>query len=190
MTAVLSGIVLLAFAACLFVRAAALRRRGVRAFVQGPFEKSEIGLPVFVIILIYAALAKPLGLPMWGVIVRPFWTNAVPGWIGLVLCVLALVLFLLTLVSFGDSLRVGIDEKAPAKLMTGGMFAVSRNPLYLCFFLLLIGLVLIYRNLLMAAAAVFFAAMIHRQILKEEAFLKKHYGGEYEDYCRKVRRYL
>jgi len=190
MTIVLSGFILLAFAACLFVRAAMLRRRGIRAFVQGPLEKSEIALPVFVIILVYAALARPLGLPMWSVIVRPFWANAVPGWIGLVLCVIALVLFVLTLVSFGDSLRVGIDEKAPAKLMIGGMFAVSRNPIYLCFLILLIGLVLIHRNLLMVAAAVFFAAMIHRQILIEEAFLKKHYGGEYADYCRKVRRYL
>ncbi|MDR2500992.1 MAG: hypothetical protein LBD37_07940 [Treponema sp.] len=31
---------------------------------------------------------------------------------------------------------------------------------------------------------------IHRQILREEKFLKKHYGNEYEEYCNQVRRYL
>ena len=30
----------------------------------------------------------------------------------------------------------------------------------------------------------------HRQILREEAFLKKQYGGEYAAYCAKVRRYI
>jgi len=49
---------------------------------------------------------------------------------------------------------------------------------------------LIHHNLLITIAAVFFAAMIHRQILREEAFLKKQYGGEYAAYCAKVRRYI
>ena len=187
---VLSGIVLLSFAACLIVRAAALRGRGVRALVQGPFEGGDIILPVFAIALLYSALARPLGLPMWDVLVRPFWEGAGRGWAGLVLCVLSLIGFILSLASFGDSFRVGIDEKAPSKLMTGGMFALSRNPMYLCFFILLAGLFLIHHNLLMAIAAVFFAVMIHRQILREEAFLKNHYGEAYAVYCAKVRRYI
>jgi len=158
--------------------------------VQGPPEKGDLLLPVFVIALLYSALARPLGLPMWDVLVRPFWEGAGPGWAGLVLCVLALIGFILSLISFGDAFRVGIDEKAPSELVSGGMFAISRNPLYLCFLLLLAGLFLIHHNLLIAIAAGFFAAMIHRQILREESFLNKHYGEEYAVYCEKVRRYF
>jgi len=187
---IFSGVMLVAFAACVFVKATMMRRRGVRAMVQGRPEKGELLLPVFVIALLYAALARPLGLPMWDALVRPFWAAAGPGWAGLALCGLALAGFILSLISFGDSFRVGIDEKAPSELVTGGMFAISRNPVYLCFLLLFAGLFLIHRNLLILIATVFFAAMIHRQILREEAFLKKRHGEEFEDYCKRVRRYI
>ena len=59
-------------------------------------------------------------------------------------------------------------------------------PVVLFFF----GMFLVHRNILIALAVILFHLAIHRQILREEAFLKKHYGGEYEEYCRKVRRYL
>jgi len=187
---VLSGIIFLLFAACLFTKTAMLRKRGIRAIVQGPFEKGDSVLIVFVIALLYSALARPLGLPMWEVLVRPFWEGTARGWAGLVLCVLALIGFILSLVGFGDSFRVGIDDKNPSKLITGGMFAISRNPIYLCFVILLVGLFLIHSNMLIAATAVFFTVMIHRQILREEAFLEKHYGEEYSVYRKKVRRYF
>ena len=190
MAATLSGIVLLAYVVCIVTRVAMMRRRGIRAVTHAPFDRSDVGLPAFLIILIYAVLAKPLGLPMWDPLVQTLWKSNVIGWVGLGLSVLALVGFIFTLVSFGDSLRIGIEDKSPPALITGGMFALTRNPIYLCFLTLLLGLVLVHRNILMIAAAVFFAAMIHRQILKEEAFCKKNYGEEYEDYCEKVRRYI
>ena len=34
------------------------------------------------------------------------------------------------------------------------------------------------------------ALAVHRQILREEIFLRAHYGAEHKAYCRKVRRYL
>jgi protein-S-isoprenylcysteine O-methyltransferase Ste14 len=37
-----------------------------------------------------------------------------------------------------------------------------------------------------------FAALwlIHRQVLREESYLRDHYGEEYSEYCGQVRRYL
>jgi protein-S-isoprenylcysteine O-methyltransferase Ste14 len=32
--------------------------------------------------------------------------------------------------------------------------------------------------------------LFHRQVLREESYLKEHYGEEYARYCRRVRRYL
>jgi len=187
---ILSGIAFIVIVSCVVVRTAVLRRRGIRAMVFGETNKSDFILVAILAAILYAATARSLGLPMWGLLLKPFWQSAVPGWVGVAFCALAVITFILTLVSFGTSFRVGIDEKEPAKLVTGGMFAFSRNPLYLGMLFLLTGLFLIHRNLLIVAAAAFFAVMIHRQILREEAFLREQYGAEYADYCRKVRRYI
>jgi len=172
------------------IRATMLRRRGIRAFLFGVTDKGDFLLIPIVLALIYSILSKVLGLPMWEPLVRPFWESTLPGWFGLALCGLALVGFALTLASFGDSFRVGIDAQQPGKLVTTGMFAISRNPIYVCFLLFFLGQFLVHRNIVIAAALLLFALTIHRQVLREEKFLRAHYGAEYEAYCRKVRRYL
>jgi protein-S-isoprenylcysteine O-methyltransferase Ste14 len=32
--------------------------------------------------------------------------------------------------------------------------------------------------------------LFHRQVSREEEYLKKHYGQQYLEYCKRVRRYL
>lgn len=171
-------------------RASMLRARGIRAIVFGATDKSDFLLVPFVALIIYAVLANTFGLPLWKPLVFPFWDIAVPGWFGVGLCSAAVVGMTASLISFGNSFRVGIDEQKPDKLVTTGMFAFSRNPIYMCFDTFFVGQFLIHRNIIIAAAAVGFALMIHRQILREEKFLKSHYGRDYELYCAKVRRYL
>jgi len=41
-----------------------------------------------------------------------------------------------------------------------------------------------------AVGIILFALAIHRQILREEKFLLAHYGEEYKNYRKKVRRYI
>jgi len=172
------------------VRAAVLRKHGVRAMVFGQTDKSDFLLVPLMLTIIYSAVANTFGLPMWSVLIRPFWNNPIPGWIGVALCFVSCIGFLLTLIGFGDSFRVGIDERTPGKLITNGMFAISRNPIYVCFLLFFSGLFFVHHNIVIAAAVVVFALAIHRQVLREETFLALHYGEEYEEYCKKVRRYL
>jgi len=167
-----------------------LRKRGIRAIVFGKTDKSDFLLVFVVALFVYPAIAAQAGLPMWPPLVRHFWEAAAPGWAGLALCAAALAGFAASIVSFGLSFRVGIDEERPGKLVTVGMFAISRNPMYLCFIMLFAGLFLVHRNIVVMAATIVFTLAIHRQILREEAFLQKRYGDEYEDYCAKVRRYL
>ena len=92
--------------------------------------------------------------------------------------------------SFGTSFRVGIDVDHPNKLVTTGIFAVSRNPIYVGFGLVLISEFLVFPNwvpLVYLAAGTW---LFHRQVLREEAFMRKQYGQEYAEYCRRVRRYV
>ena len=172
------------------IRAAMLRKRGIRVMVFGQTDKSDFLLVPMVLVIAYTVLANTFGLPMWSVLLRPFWNSAMPGWIGLALCFIAAIGFGVTLAGFGDSFRVGIDENKPDKLITSGMFRFSRNPIYVCFLMFFFGIFVIHRNIVIAVAVVLFALAIHRQVLREEKFLTSHYGEEYELYRKKVRRYL
>jgi protein-S-isoprenylcysteine O-methyltransferase Ste14 len=105
-------------------------------------------------------------------------------------CLAGLLLLLWGLVSFGRSFRVGIDTDRPDKLITTGVFAFSRNPIYVAFASILLGQFLIFPNWILLACIGAAAWLFHRQVVREEAYLKKHYGREYAEYCRRVRRYL
>jgi len=171
-------------------RAAILRRRGIKAIVFGATDKSDFVLVPFVIAIIYTVCSGAFDLPMWKPLIRPFWVTQTPGIIGIILCGAAVVGMAATLVSFGNSFRVGIDEQKADKLVTTGMFALSRNPIYVCFDVFFFGQFLIHKNIIIAIAVAGFALAIHRQVLREEKFLSSHYGLEYEEYRNKVRRYL
>jgi len=168
------------------IRSAILRRQGVKVIVFGETDKSDFLLVIPILFFVYALI----GFPLPEFLRRRVIGSDIPSWCGAVLCVAALVWFAVTLWHFGRSFRVGIDENTKDKLITGGTFSLSRNPLYVGFDAFFIGQILIARNLASLTVVLFFGAVIHRQILREEKFLRTHYGQEYVNYCRKVRRYI
>jgi protein-S-isoprenylcysteine O-methyltransferase Ste14 len=94
------------------------------------------------------------------------------------------------LISFQESFRVGIDTDHPDRLIIDGVFAFSRNPIYVAFAIILIGEFLIFPNwitLIYIGAATW---LFHRQVLREENYLRRHHREAYAEYCNRVRRYL
>ena len=69
-------------------------------------------------------------------------------------------------------------------------YRISRNPAFVGFDLMYIGLLMAFPNIIHLLFAVFPAVMLHLQIGQEEDFLRKTFGTEYEEYCRKVSRYF
>ena len=118
---VLSVCLFALFVIMVLIRAAMLRKRGVRVIVFGQTDKSDFLLVPLVLAIAYTALANTFGLPMWSVILHPFWNSTMPGWVGLILCIVSVAGIALTLISFGTSFRVGIDKNKPDKLITGGI---------------------------------------------------------------------
>ena len=49
--------------------------------------------------------------------------------LGVMVACVGLVIFVLAFFSFGDSWRIGIDRKTAGRLVTGGIFSISRNPI-------------------------------------------------------------
>ena len=59
--------------------------------------------------------------------------------------------------------------------MTDGIFAYSRNPIYVAFAFILIGQFLIFSNWIHLIYALAGFWLFHHQLLREEEYLRKHY---------------
>ncbi|HUU42357.1 MAG TPA: isoprenylcysteine carboxylmethyltransferase family protein [Planctomycetota bacterium] len=86
--------------------------------------------------------------------------------------------------------RGGKKKKVYADtLVQEGIFAHSRNPIYLGNLLILVGLTVVYHSALFAAVGVpFYLFAYWTIILAEEDYLRGRFGDAYDDYCRRVNR--
>ena len=174
-------------------RTVMLMLRGVRVLVLAKGKSLPERLIEIVLMPALILWSLQIGFTVFGVPLIPapaFWEMPAIQLAGIILCALGLVMFVFALISFGSSWRVGIDEERSGKLVTGGIFAVTRNPIYLFMDLYIAGTFLIFPNWFFLAFLVLSAAGIHRQILNEEKFLRRKYGEAYVAYTRKVPRYL
>jgi len=170
------------------VRVLLMRRKGIKAVKFGSIDKKDFLIPPFALFYFYIVFAAAFNFPT--VSRQEFFHSAIIPWLGVLLCAAGLFLLFLSLVSFGRSFRVGIDRDQPDKLVTTGIFAFSRNPIYVAFGCVLLGQFLVFSNwilLLYLLAAIW---LFHRQVSREEEYLRNHYGQEYSEYCNRVRRYL
>lgn len=100
------------------------------------------------------------------------------------------LIFLISVLCMKDSWRAGIPDRDRTELVTDGIYAYSRNPAFLGFYLQYIGVLLMYCNLLTGMFTVFAILMLHLQILQEERYLVATFGRAYLDYRHRVFRYL
>ena len=76
-------------------------------------------------------------------------------------------------------------------LVTNGLYRLSRNPIYVADVLLLLACALLVANALAFLALPLFVAYVDRfQIRPEERALRARFGGAFDAYCRRVRRWL
>jgi protein-S-isoprenylcysteine O-methyltransferase Ste14 len=110
---------------------------------------------------------------------------------GPVTLIAAVLLFVLSLNEFratGTSVRG--NERTTAIVRTGP-YRFSRNPIYLAFVLLLLGLALSLNNLWLLVTLGAFASFISIVVIpREEQFLERNFQAEYSDYKASVRRWL
>jgi protein-S-isoprenylcysteine O-methyltransferase Ste14 len=165
-----------------------LKSHGVGAFKFGVSDKKDFLILPFALFYLYLVFAFAFHLPMPSR--QRFFASTISSWIGTFACLAGLVLFVLALVSFGRSFRVGIDSDHPDTLVTTGVFAVTRNPIYVAFALVLIGEFLFFSNWILVLYLCAAVWLFHRQVLREEEYLRQHYGRQYMEYSARVRRYL
>lgn len=77
-----------------------------------------------------------------------------------------------------------------AALIQTGLYRFSRNPIYIGYFLIFVGVSLLIGSWFHLALTLIYQAAVHLLILSEEHWCQATFGAQYQEYQRKVRRYL
>lgn len=109
-----------------------------------------------------------------------------------ILVALAGQLLRAVVIGFAYIRRGGKDKQVYAEsLVQEGVFAHSRNPLYLGNFLALVGFCLVHDSALCYLVGIPFFAFAYLAIVAaEEEYLHGKFGADYEAYCRRVPRFI
>ncbi len=188
MTKYLGALSIVLLLGMVLTRVFLLNREGIKAIKFGQIDKTDFLIIPFVFFYFYLIFAAAFNWPT--VSTQEFFHSETVAWVGVLLCVVGLLLMLWSLISFRQSFRIGIDTDRPDSLITSGVFAFSRNPIYVAFAIILIGQFLIFSNWIILTYIGAATWLFHRQVLREEEYLSRHHGQAYAEYCNRVRRYL
>ena len=123
-------------------------------------------------------------LPVW-YLENPFFQ-----WIGIAILFIALVWIAVAQHQMSNSWRIGIDEKNKTDLVTTGVFAISRNPIFLGMLCTLFGLFLVIPNAITFCVLTTGVISVQVQVRLEEEFLTRLHGQDYVGYCSRTRRWI
>ncbi|WP_180967363.1 methyltransferase family protein [Zhihengliuella halotolerans] len=82
------------------------------------------------------------------------------------------------------------DMAEPDRLVSTGPYAISRNPMYVAWTLIYVGLGLARKNVWTLALLPAVLVTTHLTIKREERRLREKFGPRYLAYAEKVRRYI
>ncbi|MBO5016345.1 MAG: isoprenylcysteine carboxylmethyltransferase family protein [Bacteroidaceae bacterium] len=111
--------------------------------------------------------------------------------IGCVITTVGVLIFIISVVQMKDNWRAGVQREDKTNLVTTGIYSISRNPAFLGFDLMYIGILFTFFNWYLCFATSFVLVFFHLQIVNvEEDFLLEAFGQEYVEYKKMVCRYL
>lgn len=112
----------------------------------------------------------------------PFKTETPWFTVGLVIFILGALMMVWAFLSYG---------KAPLdKVVTGGIYKISRNPMYTSFIIGVIGATVATASLWMLILLILFVIATHGVILGEERYCSETYGESYLKYKKATPRYF
>ncbi|MDJ1009158.1 MAG: isoprenylcysteine carboxylmethyltransferase family protein [Paracoccaceae bacterium] len=117
-----------------------------------------------------------------------------PGWVGglgWLLIALGIAVTVLALVAFLRARTSPIPHTEPEAILTTGLYAVSRNPIYLADAAVLLGAGLVLGAVSVVLLLPGFVALITRRFIAgEEARLAARFADDWTAYAGRVRRWL
>lgn len=171
-----------------FLKQIMQKKEGVSTLILGKGDKPQrvIKIETWLKALSFSLPVVEVMSIFWNLMELPVWFQC----IGIVVAAIGVLFFIMAILTMKGSWRAGIPEKKETSLITNGIFRYSRNPAFVGFDLLYLGILIAFPN---AWHACFVAAAIyvfHLQILCEEDYLISTFGEDYIQYKNHVRRYL
>jgi protein-S-isoprenylcysteine O-methyltransferase Ste14 len=150
-----------------------------------PDINSYVHPPVVTLLFILVAYLLGWFLPL------PFTAPGILRTAGFTLAVIGFLCGLAAVTQFGKA-RTTLDPHGTASaVVTSGIYRFTRNPIYLGFLCLVIGLPLYSGYYWGAIISPLFVMTMNRLVIeKEEAYLEKKFGEAYTSYKSRVRRWL
>lgn len=123
--------------------------------------------------------------PLWLELGGPLW--GVPGHF---LAIAGAMLAFAGQIAMGVSWRVGVARDAVGDLVAGGLYEISRNPVFAGQLLLLLGVAFAIPSVPTVLAATLFWLSARSQIRTEERVLEARFGEDYRAYRARVPRWV
>ncbi|HWG06000.1 MAG TPA: isoprenylcysteine carboxylmethyltransferase family protein [Beijerinckiaceae bacterium] len=81
-------------------------------------------------------------------------------------------------------------ENPPTRIVDTGIYAFTRNPMYLGHLIFLTGLAITFRSLVALALLLVNIVWFHKRVLGDEAHMAARFGAAYADYKNRVKRWI
>ena len=110
--------------------------------------------------------------------------------IGMVIGFVGDIIFAAAVITMKDNWRAGLARDDETKMVTDGIYQISRNPAFLAFDCVYLGILFMFFNPVLLILSLWAMVMLHLQILQEEKYLLAVFGEKYTDYKSRVCRYI
>ena len=181
-------VLMVAFYACYYIKLLGQKKKGIKTTQIGSGKTGFVKWVecTMMVSTILVAVAELVSIIL-GTTLLPPWAR----WLGVGIAATGVAVFITAVVTMRDSWRAGVSKTEKTELVTSGIFSISRNPAFLGFDLVYLGILLMFFNWVLFAVSFFAALMIHLQIVNvEEDFLLEAFGEDYLNYRKKVNRYF
>ncbi len=157
--------------------------------IKGKSLKMTISIVLSTFIYLLIASRLTILKPAWILEINKFKFEILIVF-GFLLVSLEIIIRIFALIAMKKSWRVGIRYDQKTKLVTSGIYRMSRNPYFLSYDLLIFGYMLIFPSVILFLLYLPLVFVFHKMILEEEKYLETVHGGSYLNYKKRVNRYL
>lgn len=180
--------IMLAFYGCYFIKMISQHKKGIKTDQIG---KGKVGFVKFVEITMKIVTYLVPVVEIVSIILNTSFFAVPVRIVGVLVAVVGVAVFIISVLTMRDSWRAGVSKTDKTELVTKGIYKISRNPAFLGFDLMYLGILLMFFNLVLFEVSLFAMLMFHLQIVNvEEEFLLEAFGDEYLRYKKKVCRYI
>lgn len=180
--------ILLAFYGCYFLKMISQRQKGIQTDQIG---KGKAGFAKYIEITMKVATYIVPVVEVVSIATNQTIFSTAVRVTGACIAVIGLSVFIISVITMRDSWRAGVSNTDRTELVTKGIYQISRNPAFLGFDLVYIGMICMFFNWPLLFVSIWAMVMFHLQIRNvEEVFLLEAFGEAYLNYKNKVCRYI